>query len=73
MRHRYVSVGLPIAVADAHPLVRRAASWSTSAPGGRGAVREVCEFILDAQGHSLEAIAAAGGYPRPAGDVGPVG
>ena len=42
--------GLPVAVADAHPRVCRAASWVTERPGGRGAVREVCELILGAQG-----------------------
>lgn len=43
-------VGLAIAVADAHPLVRKHADWNTQAPGGRGAVREVCDEILEAQG-----------------------
>lgn len=43
-------VGLPIAVADAHSAVKRGAVWTTSAPGGRGAAREVCELIMDAQG-----------------------
>ncbi|MFO0810999.1 MAG: HAD hydrolase family protein [Gemmataceae bacterium] len=42
--------GLAIAVADACPEVRAAAHWVTAAPGGRGAVREVIERILDAQG-----------------------
>lgn len=42
--------GLGIAVADAHPLVRARAHWVTAAPGGRGAVREVCELVLAAQG-----------------------
>jgi len=42
-------VGLPIAVADAAPIVRDMAAMVTSAPGGRGAVREVCEAILQAQ------------------------
>ncbi|MGB5986574.1 MAG: HAD-IIIA family hydrolase [Desulfobacterales bacterium] len=42
-------VGLPIAVADAHPEVRRTAAWTTQAAGGRGAVREVCEGLLEAQ------------------------
>lgn len=46
--------GLAIAVADAHPLVRARAHWVTTAPGGRGAVREVCELVLAAQGR-LEA------------------
>ena len=43
-------VGLSIAVADAHELVRRQANWITAAGGGCGAVREVCEALLDAQG-----------------------
>ncbi|WP_446832030.1 KdsC family phosphatase [Candidatus Foliamicus sp.] len=43
-------VGLAIAVADAHPEVRSEAHWVTSAAGGRGAVREVCDFLLAAQG-----------------------
>ena len=43
-------VGLPIAVADADPAVCEKAAWVTSAPGGKGAVREVCEAILTAQG-----------------------
>lgn len=43
-------VGFAVAVADAHPLVRTHAHWITGAPGGRGAAREVCEFVLEAQG-----------------------
>lgn len=43
-------VGLPIAVNDAHALVKEHAKWTTTALGGRGAAREVCEFILDSQG-----------------------
>lgn len=42
-------VGLAVAVADAHEMVRQAAHLTTRAPGGRGAVREVCEAILKAQ------------------------
>jgi len=45
------SAGLAVAVADAHPLVRKHADWVTTLPGGRGAAREVCEMLLDAQGH----------------------
>lgn len=44
-------VGLAVAVADAHPLVRRHAHWTTPAPGGQGAARDVCELLLHAQGH----------------------
>jgi 3-deoxy-D-manno-octulosonate 8-phosphate phosphatase (KDO 8-P phosphatase) len=44
-------VGLPAAVADAHRLVREQALWIASNEGGRGAARELCELILEAQGH----------------------
>lgn len=45
-----LQVGLAIAVQDANPLVRQYAHWCTKLAGGRGAVREVCEFIMAAQG-----------------------
>ena len=38
-------VGWPIAVADAHPKVLAAARVVLDRPGGRGAVREVCDLI----------------------------
>ena len=41
---------LGIAVADATPDTREAAHHVTRLPGGHGAVREVCELILRAQG-----------------------
>ena len=43
-------VGFAVAVADAHPLVKRHAHWQTANPGGRGAARDVCELIMEAQG-----------------------
>jgi 3-deoxy-D-manno-octulosonate 8-phosphate phosphatase (KDO 8-P phosphatase) len=43
-------VGLPIAVADARPEVKEHADWVTEERGGQGAVREVCELIMKAQG-----------------------
>ena len=43
-------VGLSIAVADAHERVRKHVDWTTSAAGGRGAVREVCDALLKACG-----------------------
>ncbi|GAB6041746.1 3-deoxy-manno-octulosonate-8-phosphatase KdsC [Endothiovibrio diazotrophicus] len=43
-------VGLAIAVADAHPLVKEHAHWSAPHGGGRGAARDVCELILKAHG-----------------------
>jgi 3-deoxy-D-manno-octulosonate 8-phosphate phosphatase (KDO 8-P phosphatase) len=47
-------VGLAVAVADAHPFVKQHAHWTTQHGGGRGAARDVCELILQAQGN-LEA------------------
>jgi 3-deoxy-D-manno-octulosonate 8-phosphate phosphatase (KDO 8-P phosphatase) len=43
-------VGLAIAVQDAHPLVKQHAHWQTAKAGGRGAARDVCELIMEAQG-----------------------
>lgn len=43
-------VGLAISVADGHPLAKQHAHWTTSKSGGRGAAREVCEFVMEAQG-----------------------
>jgi 3-deoxy-D-manno-octulosonate 8-phosphate phosphatase (KDO 8-P phosphatase) len=43
-------VGLAVAVGDAHEIVRHSAHIVTQAPGGRGAVREISEAILKAQG-----------------------
>lgn len=43
-------VGLAVAVADAHEIVRQHADMVTTRPGGHGAVREVCERILSAKG-----------------------
>jgi len=45
-----LEVGLAVAVADAVPEVKAAAHFVTRKPGGRGAVREICEGILKAQG-----------------------
>ncbi|KTD06481.1 3-deoxy-D-manno-octulosonate 8-phosphate phosphatase [Legionella gratiana] len=42
-------VGLSVAVADATHLVKEIAMWQTTLPGGRGAVRELCDLILNAQ------------------------
>jgi len=43
-------VGLPIATANARPEVKQHARYVTVQPGGQGAVREVIELILKAQG-----------------------
>ncbi len=46
-----IRVGLAIAVNDANFAVKQRAHWCTTLPGGHGAVREVCDFIMQAQGH----------------------
>lgn len=45
-----IQVGFPAAVADAVPEVRARAMAVSGFPGGRGAVREILEFILKAKG-----------------------
>ncbi len=42
--------GLAIAVQDADSFVKQHAHWQTPSRGGRGAVREVCELVLEARG-----------------------
>jgi 3-deoxy-D-manno-octulosonate 8-phosphate phosphatase (KDO 8-P phosphatase) len=42
-------VGLSFAVADAHSQARSAAHIVTRLPGGKGAVREVCDYLLEAR------------------------
>jgi 3-deoxy-D-manno-octulosonate 8-phosphate phosphatase (KDO 8-P phosphatase) len=46
------AVGLAVAVADATNWPRRAAHYVTEKAGGQGAVREVCELLLEARGRS---------------------
>ena len=47
--------GLGVTVADGHWFMRQHADWITENPGGFGAVREVCDLILDSQ-NKLQAI-----------------
>ncbi|MBU0481635.1 MAG: HAD-IIIA family hydrolase [Proteobacteria bacterium] len=47
-------VGLAVAVADSAPEVIDAAHYVTVNPGGRGAVREVCNLIVEALGKHQE-------------------
>jgi 3-deoxy-D-manno-octulosonate 8-phosphate phosphatase (KDO 8-P phosphatase) len=51
-------VGFPIAVFNAAPEIKQAASYITLRYGGRGAVREVAELILKSQGKWEEAVKA---------------
>ena len=50
-------VGFSVAVADAVPEARKVADYVTKRAGGQGAVREVCEMILTAQGRWEEVAA----------------
>lgn len=45
-----VKVGLAIAVQDAHAAVKNHSHWITPSNGGRGAARDICEMIMQAQG-----------------------
>lgn len=47
-------VGFAATVADAPEYVKEAAHYVTEKNGGRGAVREVCDLILQAQGKWLD-------------------
>jgi 3-deoxy-D-manno-octulosonate 8-phosphate phosphatase (KDO 8-P phosphatase) len=52
------AAGLGLTVADAAHPVLAAAHWHSQAAGGRGAVREACEMLLQARGQWTEALAA---------------
>ena len=47
------AVGFAAAVADAHPLVQSAAHWISTAPGGRGAARELTDAVLRARAEAV--------------------
>lgn len=46
--------GIGIAVANARPQAKTIASYVTEAYGGSGAIREVCDMILEAKGIELK-------------------
>ncbi|KZN51318.1 3-deoxy-manno-octulosonate-8-phosphatase KdsC [Pseudoalteromonas luteoviolacea] len=46
-------VGFAVAVADAHPLVKSLAHYTTMLPGGFGAVRELTDLLMLSQGNEL--------------------
>lgn len=50
-------VGFAASVPNAHAEVRARVHYVTQACGGRGAVREICDFILRAQGNYAAALA----------------
>lgn len=49
-------VALGIAVANAHAAIKAEAVFTTTRNGGNGAVREVCDLILQAQGNYAAAV-----------------
>lgn len=56
-------VGLAVAVAGARPEVKRQAHYVTRHPGGAGAIREVVELLLKAQGKWQAVLAKYGASP----------
>lgn len=58
-------VGYPIAVGDADNLVTAVAAFVTPAPGGRGAVRQAVEHLLEAKGLVQRAAELLAGNPSP--------
>jgi 3-deoxy-D-manno-octulosonate 8-phosphate phosphatase (KDO 8-P phosphatase) len=53
----FTRVGFAVAVPSGHPDVQHRAHYVTQAPGGRGAVREVCDMVMRAQGTYDQALA----------------
>ncbi len=49
-----IQVGLAIAVQDANEQILPYVDWQTNLLGGQGAVREVCDYILQSQGKMAE-------------------
>jgi len=47
----FAHVGLAVAPANRHAWIAGHVHWTTSASGGEGAVRELCDLILEQQGH----------------------
>jgi len=49
-------VGVAVAVANARSIVKETAHWCTETKGGYGAVREFCDWLLQAQNNWQKAI-----------------
>jgi 3-deoxy-D-manno-octulosonate 8-phosphate phosphatase (KDO 8-P phosphatase) len=52
-----LQVGFAVTVPSGHPEVQHRAHYVTRAAGGRGAVREVCDMVMRAQGTYEQALA----------------
>ena len=57
-------VGLACCPADAVKEVKEACSFISTYGGGKGAVRELCDFILEAQGIEKERIVSENSYTK---------
>lgn len=51
----FLRVAFAVAVCNAHPLAREAADRITTLPGGTGAVREFCDWLLSARARARAA------------------
>ncbi|HET9301779.1 MAG TPA: acylneuraminate cytidylyltransferase, partial [Propionibacteriaceae bacterium] len=58
-------VGWPVAVADAHPAVRQAARLVLARSGGHGAVRELCDLVIEHRQEVLRASNSDAGVRGP--------
>ncbi|MEZ5651407.1 MAG: HAD-IIIA family hydrolase [Burkholderiaceae bacterium] len=56
--------GFAACVVNAEPMLLPEAHWRSERPGGDGAVRELCRFVLHAQGKLAIAVAAYAGDER---------
>lgn len=52
--------GYAMAVADAEPVIKGLARWTTARAGGHGAVRDAVEHLIERNGQLLQAMAMAG-------------
>ena len=57
LARRVAWVGFAVAVPTGHPEVQHRVHYVTKAGGGRGAVREVCDLVMRAQGTYEQALA----------------
>ena len=57
--------GLAAAPANAHPWISDAVHWRSTARGGEGAARELCDLLLVAQGHAQKLLAGDSDRQRP--------
>lgn len=53
----FTRVGFAVTVPSGHPEVQYRAHYVTTNPGGRGAVREVCDMVMRARGTYEQALA----------------